>query len=311
MSLCAIFDCDNCNHRKRRGCVGCVEGNATMIADGEAPCAIFECVSAKGLPSCKECSIVVCQIVATLESVCPVRAHYEKKRCYARKISDYFTGRHFGSTRIAAFGVSDRTIARLRWYLFALDDFLDHGIERVSSQDIERKVGVKSWLIRRDLSHFGGFGRRSIGYDTAFLRARLAEILHLDEVKHVVWVGAACLAHDPSLIERFESHGFKIAAVLDDDPASASAALGNLNVLPLSEASQTIRELKPDAAVISGPAERSQAVADLLITSGARAILNMTSAVVVAPAGVVVRNVDVVAELFALSYYCGEKTKAP
>jgi len=177
----------------------------------------------------------------------------------------------------------------------------------VSSQDVGRKVGVKPGLVRRDLNHFGGFGRPSIGYDTAFLRGRLEEILHLDDSNSVVWVGASRLAGDASLVQRFADRNCQVVAVFDTDSAWAGKTIAGLKVNPLSALSDKVQALGVDAAVIAVPAEEAQAVADKLVMLGVTALLNLTSAVLVTPPDAVVRNVDVVAELFALSYYCGEK----
>lgn len=305
IAVCAIFDCQTCVHRLRGRCPGCAPGNLIGAADGEAKCAIYECATAKGLTSCGECSEVVCAFSRDLEMVCPVRSHFEKKRCYSRRLSEHFRQRQYGSCSIKAGPrVSDKTITRLRWYLFALNDFLSHGIARVSSDDISRKIGVRAWLIRRDLSQFGEFGRPSIGYDAAFLRSVLGEILHLGDSKKIMWVGAARLTGEPSLVKRFASHGFKIVTILDSNHTTTK--VDSLEVQPLSKASELITEHGVDAAVIAVPEDEAQSAAEALISAGVHCILNLTSAIIVTPPGILVRNVDIVAELFALSYYCGE-----
>ena len=314
VSPCEVFNCNSCTHRTKRACPGCAEGNLEMIAQGEKPCAIYECVTSKGLTSCSECTSAVCSFPKDIELVCPVRARFEKMRNYQSKLAVHYEARldsrDGGDSGDGETKVSDKIISRLRWYLVALDGFAAQTIKRVSSQDIARKTGVKSWLVRRDLSHFGAFGRKSIGYDTDFLRARLREILRLGEPKKVVWIGAARLADDRSLIGRFAAHNCEIVAVFDADLARIGAEIGHLTVVPQSDLLEMPLKLGATAAVIAVPEESAQAAADALITAGIRVMLNLTSAVLVVPADVVVRGVDVVAELFALSYYCGE-TSAP
>ena len=304
ISACAVFDCRTCAHRLRGRCAGCAPGNALLAADGLARCAICECVTSKHLTSCSECSVAVCAFSRNLEMVCPVRSRFEKKRCYSRRLSEYFVERQYGCEERTTGKISDKTITRLRWYLFALNDFLGHGITKVSSEDISRKVGVRSWLVRRDLSQFGEFGRPSIGYDTAFLRSVLGEILHLGDRKKIMWVGAPRLAGEPSLIKRFDSHGFEIVTVLDSNHTTMK--VHNLAVQPLDNVSELMAKHKICAAVIAVPEEEAQFVAEVLISAGVRCILNLTPAIVVAPPGILVRNLDIVAELFALSYYCCE-----
>ena len=239
--------------------------------------------------------------------VCPVRARFEKNRCYRRKLTNHYVLKQDGQQeRPREATVSDKTITRLRWYLSALTGFLAQGVSRVSSQDIARKTGVTSWLVRRDLNRFGGFGRKSIGYDASFLRARLTEILHLGEPKTVVWIGSARLADDSTLAERFGEHNCRIVAVFDSDPKRIGVPIAGMAVQPQSALYEVTKQLGANAAVVSVPEPEAQAVADILVSAGVRAMLNLTSAVLVVPAGVLVRNVDVVAELSTLSYYCGE-----
>lgn len=306
IAACAIFDCETCAHRLRGRCPGCGPGNVIQAADGEAQCAIYACVTSKNLTSCEECTAMVCPFSRDLEMVCPVRSHFEKKRCYSRKLSEHFFERQHGGGegKKAGSKISDKTITRLRWYLFALNDYIDHGITKVSSDDIARKVGVRAWLIRRDLSQFGEFGRPSIGYDAAFLRSVLGEILHLGEAKKILWVGASRLASEPSLIKRFGGHGFKIVAVVDSN--CTDMKVENLQVQPLANVCELASKQGIDAAVIAVAEDEAQSAAETLMAAGIHCILNLTSAIIVAPRGILVRNLDIVAELFALSYYCGE-----
>ncbi|MHB0913705.1 MAG: redox-sensing transcriptional repressor Rex [Armatimonadota bacterium] len=236
---------------------------------------------------------------------CPVRGHFEKKRCYTRKLATHFqewqATRSEGERRSK---VSEKTITRLRQYLYAIDDYISQGMDRVSSEDISRKVGVKDYLIRSDFSQFGEFGRPSIGYDTTALRTQLQRILHLDVAKNMVWIGALHLAAEPSLIQHFERNSFKIVSVLDRDPSKFAGGIGNLQVLPLEQAAQTIAENEVGGAILSVAPEDAQPIADILIEAGIKGILNLSSAVIATPPTVCVRHLDILGELFALSYYC-------
>ncbi len=260
------------------------------------------------MESCKACTAAVCPFPHDIEMACPVRAQFEKKRCYSRKLADYYTSRQQSAAPDDK-KISDRTITRLRWYLTALNGFIEQGTVRVSSQDIGRKVGVKPGLIRRDLSHFGEFGRPSIGYDAVFLRDRLQDILHLDNAKIIVWVGPRRLAEDASLMGRFAEQNCHVAALFSTDPEWIGRNIAGMEVHPVSSLSEKAMALGAQGAVIEVPPEKAQSVADLLVLAGVTAMLNLTSAVIVTPPGVVVRNVDVAAELSALSYYCGTKDK--
>ncbi|MHB9037631.1 MAG: redox-sensing transcriptional repressor Rex [Armatimonadota bacterium] len=239
--------------------------------------------------------------------VCPVRARHEKKRCYARRMSDHFSNRQPDAQDGALVAKKfDKVIGRLPWYLFAIQEFINHGVIRVSSDDIARKVGVKPWLVRRDLSQFGEFGRPSVGYETARLQKCLSEILHLDFERKVVWVGAARLSADKSLFQRIREHNYEVVEIFDTDLSRVPEMIGGVRVSSVADMSQRIGELNAKGAIIATNQDEAQGVADALVAAGITGILNLTTTLIVAPPNVCVRNVNVVAELFLLSYYCIE-----
>ena len=201
--------------------------------------------------------------------------------------------------------ISEKTIARMRWYLFALDEFAKEDMSVVASREIADKVGVKSGLVRKDLCHFGGFGRPSVGYNIAYLQKKIKEILRINQVKNVAWVGAQRLADDPSLIEKFAESNCEIEAVFDKDSTKLGMRIGNLQVLGIGEVEAVAQNLGIEAAVIATPSDDAQEAVDRLTAGGVRAILNLTPVVLVVPPGVAVRNVDLASELMMLSYYCG------
>jgi redox-sensing transcriptional repressor len=307
VSACGIFDCGGCSHQIRKKCIGCSQGNALMQAHGDVPCAIFQCTRSHNIATCSDCTEALCSFTRSVEMVCPVRANFEKKRCYARKMSDHFSARQ--PSQVAGTLVSkklDKAIARLPWYLFAVQDFISHGVLRISSDDIARKVNVKSWLVRRDLSQFGEFGRPSVGYDANRLRECLSEILHLDSAKNVVWVGAARIEADKTLIKRFSEHNYRIVAIFDSDLSHVPEMIGGVKVMSITEMPQVVADLGAQGAIIATSGDEAQEVADALAAAGIMGMLNLTSTLIATPPNVCVRNVDIVAELFALSYYCGE-----
>lgn len=278
-----------------------------MAAHAEAQCVLYQCAQSHNILTCSECTDQVCPFTRAVGMVCPVRARFEKKRCYTRKMSDHFSSREPEKidTPLVARKL-DKAIARLPWYLFAVQDFIGHGVTRISSDDLSRKIGVKPWLVRRDLSQFGEFGRPSIGYETARLKECLAEILHLNTSRSVVWIGAARLDADKSLIQRFVEHNYVITAVFDTDVTRAPEMVGGLRVNSIADMPRKIKEIEAEGAIIATSADQAQSVADILVAAGIRGILNLTSTLIITSNDVCVRNVDIVAELFTLSYYCNE-----
>lgn len=201
--------------------------------------------------------------------------------------------------------ISERTVARLRWYLYAIDDFEKQGKTVVSSQAIATKVGVKSGLVRKDLCHFGGFGRPSVGYNIAYLKKQIRSILRVNQAKSVAWVGAQRLSYDPALVEKLAINSWQVMAVFDKEPADFGQ-IEDLEVLPLDHIQLVVQKMGIEAAVISASIEEAQKIADSLVLGGVKAILNLTPAVLSVRPGVSVRNIDIVGEMIMLSYYCGE-----
>lgn len=307
ISACSIFDCISCIHHIKHKCRGCSQGNALLAAHGDSPCAIFSCAKSHNILSCKDCTEPICPFTRSLTMVCPVRSCFEKKRTYIRKMSDHFsklTPEKHDTTLVSK--KLDKAIERLPWYLFAVHEFQSCGVIHISSEDISRKVGVKSWLVRRDLSQFGEFGRPSVGYETTRLRECLSKILHLDRPSRIVWVGADRLMADRSLIDRFLEHDYHIVAIFDTDTSKTSMMIGGQKVRPVADIPDKIIEFEAGGAIIATAADAAQSVADILVASGIKGILNLTSTLIATPPDVCVRSVDIVAELFALSYYCGE-----
>jgi len=201
--------------------------------------------------------------------------------------------------------ISEKTITRMRWYLYALEEYAKQGMMVVASREIADKVGVKSGLVRKDLCHFGGFGRPSVGYNIAYLQKKIKEILRINQVKNVAWAGAQRLADDPSLIEKFADSNCEIEAVFDKDSTRLGMRIGNLQVLGIGQVEAVVQNLGIKAAVIATLSDDAQEAADRLTAGGVKAILNLTPVVLVVPPGVAVRNVDLASELMMLSYYCG------
>lgn len=202
--------------------------------------------------------------------------------------------------------ISDKTVARVRWYLYVLDEFERKGVSTVSSQAIADKLGVTSGLVRKDLCHFGGFGRPSIGYNVGYLKKQIKEILHINETMRIVWVGAKRLVDDPGTLRKFADNNCKLAAVFDADPDAFQTLVAGFPVMGTTRMGEAVRDLEVDAGVVAVSESQAQRVADELVSGGIRAILNLTSTVLTVPQGVTVRNVDIAGELMMLSYYRGE-----
>lgn len=203
--------------------------------------------------------------------------------------------------------VAASTVRRLSLYLHFLEECERKGLTTVSSRSLAEKGGATPAQVRKDLSFFGSFGKRGIGYPTVQLAARIREILGLSRRYRVILVGAgrigAALANYPG----FKSRGFDVVAVYDVDPVKIGRGLDGHAVRDLAHLESDLAAEVADIAVIGTPAQAAQGIADRLAVAGVRAILNFAPVPLVVPPGIVVTNVNMALELEALSFALSRK----
>ncbi len=194
--------------------------------------------------------------------------------------------------------------ARLSRYLQILTQTKKSGKRTISSQILSEYSNVNPTQIRRDLSAFGKFGKRGVGYNVDYLIGRIKEILHTSGQHNLALMGSGNLGAAIASSRIFADHGFNIAALFDTDPAKVGQRVGNLLVRPLSEVGETVREKKIIVGVLAVPPAAAQAAADLLIDAGVKIIFNYSEALVDAPPGVAVHSMSPAGELlYALYFY--------
>lgn len=194
--------------------------------------------------------------------------------------------------------------ARLSRYLQILTQAKKSGKRTVSSQILSEYSNVNPTQIRRDLSAFGKFGKRGVGYDVDYLIGRIKEILHTSGQHNLALMGSGNLGAAIASSHIFADHGFNIAALFDIDTAKIGQPVGNLLVQPLSEVAETVRQKNIIVGVLAVPPGSAQAAADVLIESGVRIIFNYSEALVDAPPGVAVHSMSPAGELlYALYFY--------
>ena len=194
------------------------------------------------------------------------------------------------------------TVARLPAYRRALMDAADAGLRTVASGTIADAVGVHPDQVRKDLSHLATRGVRGVGYDVFALIDETSTILGLDEERTVVLVGAGNLGRALAAYEGFAPQGFRLVAVLDVDQAVVGRRVGGLSVAHLDTLPDVARREQVDMGVVAVPGHAAQAVADVMVAAGLRAILNFAPVHVRVPDGVAVRRVDLSTELQMLSF---------
>jgi redox-sensing transcriptional repressor len=200
-------------------------------------------------------------------------------------------------------GIPDATVARLPVYLRALYALADHDVATVSSEELAAATGVNSAKLRKDLSHLGSYGTRGVGYDVEYLVYQVSRELGLTQDWPVLIVGAGNLGRALANYGGFASRGFRIAALLDSDPAVVGTAIAHHTVRSDTELEQVIEAFDVSIGVIATPAAAAQNVCDRLVAAGVTSILNFAPVVLSVPSGVDVRKVDLSIELQILAFH--------
>jgi redox-sensing transcriptional repressor len=202
----------------------------------------------------------------------------------------------------------EATVARLPEYLRALHHLAEEGYDTVSSEALAGAAGVNSAKLRKDLSHLGSYGTRGVGYEVELLVNQIESVLGLTQRRAVALVGIGNLGHALAGYGGFATRGFRIAALLDVDPARVGERVGGLVVRHLDDLEAIAAEQHINIAVLTTPAHAAQPVADRLVAAGITSILNFAPCVLSVPDGVDVRKVDLAVELQILSFH--ERRKA-
>lgn len=200
--------------------------------------------------------------------------------------------------------IPDIVISRLPVYLRILSQMAEEGGKfTTSSKELGAKLGISSAQIRKDLSHFGEFGKQGTGYHIAYLIDQLRQILHLQQERLVVLVGAGYLGHALAHYGGFGHRGFQIAWIFDNDPAKVGEVMGGITVQTIGALEAVLKQEKALVAILAVPAESAQAITDRLVAGGIKAILSYAPINLNVPAGVRVEYSDPVLQLQTMSFY--------
>jgi redox-sensing transcriptional repressor len=198
--------------------------------------------------------------------------------------------------------VADNTVRRLSLYLRFLEEFQHEGASTVSSEALATRGGTTSAQVRKDLSFFGSFGKRGLGYSVPQLIKRLREILGLGRRYRVIVIGAGKVGSALARYRGFAERGFEIVAIFDRDAAKIGQRWNGLVVRDVASLEREAGQLRPDIAILVTPAEAAQEVADRLVAVGVTAILNFAPVQLTVPPAVTVKHVNMVLEMELLSF---------
>jgi redox-sensing transcriptional repressor len=198
--------------------------------------------------------------------------------------------------------IAESTVRRLSMYLRYLEDLDTRGQQTASSDELAHLCGTTPAQVRKDLSFFGSFGKRGLGYPVHELTAHLREILGLQREWRVLIIGAGKIGAALANYRGFRQRGFTVSGVYDNDPAKVGQPWGESIVRPMDALEEDLARLDAPIAVLAIPAEGAQAVVDRLVAAGVRAILNFAPAQITVPAHVNLKSVNMAMELEGLSF---------
>ena len=199
--------------------------------------------------------------------------------------------------------IPDIVISRLPIYLRTLRLLQTQGAEVTSSQELGHLLGIGSAQIRKDLSHFGEFGKQGTGYTVDYLCHELEKILKVDCIWPVIMIGAGYLGHALASYTGFEHRGFRIVGVSDNAPAKIDSAIGEIAVQPLHAMAGIVAHYRCQIAVIAVPATSAQHVADEVIAAGVQSILCYAPITLTAPPQVHIEYIDPVIYFQHMTFY--------
>ncbi len=199
--------------------------------------------------------------------------------------------------------ISESTIYRLSRYFRSLEHLIEQGIETVSSDDLADIDGITSAQVRKDLSFFGSFGKRGMGYNTRELKDKIAEILGITQQWNVAIVGAGNIGRALVDYQEFAKQGYIMKYLFDTDPNKIGTEYNGVKIENYNNLCSLIKQHNIKIAIIAVPPDRAQIVADKLVKAGIKAILNFSSRSVKVPDDVKVKYENMAIELEALSYY--------
>src|SRR6266480_4949569 len=255
--------------------------------------------------------------VRTTSSLCLSGAGWRPhKRPLRRSVCDTSTRRverNWHNAR-AVLQTSDRTeaandrlgvgvAARLSRYLQVLTQSKKMGKDRISSQEIADYTNINATQIRRDLSTFGKFGKRGVGYNIDSLLGEIRKILRTQGQHNVALVGAGRLGQAIASSPIFAEHGINIAAVFDTDPEKLGAPIGRVTVTEYPRLADVVREKNIIVGVLAVPATGAQQAADDLVAAGVKIIFNYSEALLETPADVTVHTSNPAVELLYALYF--------
>ena len=204
--------------------------------------------------------------------------------------------------------IAESTVRRLSLYLRFLEDFEERGLATISSDELAARGGTTSAQVRKDLSFFGSFGKRGLGYAVPELAARLRDILGLGREWKVIIIGAGKIGSALAQYRGFTQRGFHVVGVYDSDPGKVGKRIDGFTIRDLAGLEKDVAREEVDIAVLTVPAEAAQHVVSRVVKSGIGAVMNFAPVQLHVPDHIALKNVNMAMELEGLSFALANRT---
>ena len=203
--------------------------------------------------------------------------------------------------------ISQAVIRRLPRYYRYLGDLLENEVERISSNDLSKRMNVTASQIRQDLNNFGGFGQQGYGYNVKYLHTEIGKILGLEETHNFVIIGAGNLGQALANYVSFEKRGFVVKGLFDVNPRLEGVTIRGIPIRRMDELKNFVKDNNIEIAVLTIPKEKAIEVADMLVDTDIKGIWNFAHTDLKLPKHIVVENVHLSDSLMSLSYRIGHQ----
>jgi len=206
--------------------------------------------------------------------------------------------------------IPESTVRRLSHYLRSLEEWGDEAAPTVSSEELAERGQTTAAQVRKDLSHFGSFGKRGLGYQVEELRRNLRRILGVDRPWRVALIGAGRIGSALFAYPDFKARGFDCVAVFDSDPEKIGRRWGRVTIRSPEDLEDTVRSGGVELVILAVPASAAQEMASRAVAAGVRGILNFAPLRLRVPADVNVEDVSLVMEMEALSFAIAQSERS-
>ena len=203
--------------------------------------------------------------------------------------------------------ISTAVIRRLPRYYRYLEELIDSGVERISSNELSERMKVTASQIRQDLNNFGGFGQQGYGYNVKYLHAEIAKILGIDKKHNMIIIGAGNLGQAIANYSAFEKRGFVVKGIFDINPKLVGMTVRGIEVMNLEDLPEFVKKENIDIAALTIAKTSATEVAAEAAAAGVKAIWNFAHTDLNLPKDVIVESVHLSDSLMKLSYNISQR----